>query len=228
MNPLQLREKEIFKTLKVISKYGFAVIGGYAVNCYTLPRFSADCDIVIGDYEEAKKISKELERIGYTKMLIPLPAAPYQEDFMRYEKSIYENFRVSIDMLIGEVLDRQTNARFSAKWIFGYSKLRLLKGKTITEELRLRIINEDALFVMKFVSGRTVDIRDVFMLATRVENIEWVKQEISKRFNFEDRLIRVRQKITSPEFKNNLQGVYGRIDEKLFERHKKVFQYAFS
>ena len=42
----QIREDEIFKTLKKILKYSFVLIGGYAVNAYTLPRFSIDCDIV--------------------------------------------------------------------------------------------------------------------------------------------------------------------------------------
>jgi len=52
MEPLQLREKEIFKTLKKIRNLKFIVIGGYAVNAYTLPRFSVDCDIVIKDRDE--------------------------------------------------------------------------------------------------------------------------------------------------------------------------------
>ena len=49
MEKLQLREKEIFETLKKICKFKFVVIGGYAVNPYTIPRFSVDCDIVIKD-----------------------------------------------------------------------------------------------------------------------------------------------------------------------------------
>jgi len=49
MELLQIREKEIFETLKKIKKSEFVVIGGYAVNAYTLPRFSVDCDIVIKD-----------------------------------------------------------------------------------------------------------------------------------------------------------------------------------
>ena len=49
---LQLREKEIFETLKKMNNFKFVIIGGYAVNAYTLPRFSVDCDIVIKDKEE--------------------------------------------------------------------------------------------------------------------------------------------------------------------------------
>ena len=56
MEQLQLREKEIFETLKKIKKSNFIVIGGYAVNAYTLPRFSADCDIVIKNRKELEEI----------------------------------------------------------------------------------------------------------------------------------------------------------------------------
>jgi len=60
MENLQLREKEIFETLKKIKNSNFVVIGGYAVNAYTLPRFSVDCDIVIKDRKELEKIEEAL------------------------------------------------------------------------------------------------------------------------------------------------------------------------
>ena len=43
-------------------------------------------------------------------------------NFKRYIKEISKDFAVSLDILIGEVLDRQTNATFSADWIFENSK----------------------------------------------------------------------------------------------------------
>jgi len=56
MELLQLREEEIFKTLKALKNLRLVVIGGYAVNAYALPRFSVDCDIVIDDTASMKKI----------------------------------------------------------------------------------------------------------------------------------------------------------------------------
>ncbi|MBI4452589.1 hypothetical protein HY637_04110 [Candidatus Woesearchaeota archaeon] len=58
MELLQLREKEIFDTLKKIKNQKFALIGGYAVNAYALPRFSVDCDIVTENKAETEKNSK--------------------------------------------------------------------------------------------------------------------------------------------------------------------------
>ena len=223
MEQLQLREKEIFETLKRIKDFRFAVIGGYAVNAYALPRFSVDCDIVIEDDSELKEMEKALKDFNYAKEQTSNINLPYHEEFRRYEKEIAKNFRVSIDIMIKNVSDRKTHALFTAEWIFKNSAVRVLKGKTIQEELRLRIINPDALVVMKIVSCRTADIRDVFMLAPQAEDKHWIKQEISKRYDFMDRFKKILDKINSAEFKNNLQGVYGYVDKNVFEKHKKSF-----
>lgn len=212
---LQLREKEIFETLNKIKKYDFVVIGGYAANAYALPRFSVDCDIVI--MKRDKLMEKLLMREGYK-----LVETSYKRGFLRFEKTVLGNFKVSMDVLVGEVFDRQTNTVFSADWVFKNSSLRFLKGKTVLEKLKLKIINIDALVVIKFISCRSTDIRDVFMLMPKVEDKEWVKEEISKRFDFKDRFSKVKDRIVSMKFKDDLQGVYGYIDEVVFEKHKKA------
>jgi len=219
---LELREKEIFETLKRMSKFKFVIIGGYAVSAYTLPRFSVDCDIVVKDKEELKEIEEVLVNFGYIKEENNKDKTSYYGAFLRLEKDLGDNIKVSIDILIKEVLDRQTNATFSAEWIFDNSKIKILRGKTITEELKLRIINLDALFVLKFVSCRLTDIRDIFMLAPNIKNKKWIKEEILKKYDFNKLFIKIKDKITSKQFKDNLQGVYGIIDEKIFEKHKKA------
>ena len=219
---LQLREKEIFETLKKIEKFNFVIIGGYAVNAYTLPRFSVDCDIVVKNTSELKEIEETLINFGYVKEESNKDKTSYYGDFLRLERDLGDNIKVSIDILIKEVLDRQTNATFSADWVFDNSEIRTLRGKTITEELKLRIISLDALFVLKFVSCRLTDIRDIFMLAPNIKNKEWVKEEIFKKYDFDKLLLKVKDKITSKQFKDSLQGVYGIIDDKVFEKHKKA------
>lgn len=220
MELLQHREQEIFETLKKIQHCKFAVIGGYAVNAYTLPRFSVDCDIVIGNHREQEKIIRELEQQGYRKEELVNPNFPYQGSFSRYIKELSSGFKVSMDLLFGEVVDRQTKATFTASWIFEHVDLKKLKGKTILETLHLLIINADALLVMKFISCRSNDIRDIFMLAPQVKDKEWVCKEISKQINFQAHFRMIKEKIHSAEFKNNLQGVYGYVDQKTFEKHQ--------
>ncbi len=222
MNPVQLREKEIFETLKNLKNSEFVIIGGYAVNAYTLPRFSIDCDIVIKGKEHLKDIEANLIKRDYVKVKTFDTKIPYHGEFFRYEKLLENNFKAYIDIMFNEVLDRQSKAKFSASWIIDNSDLRILRGKTITENIKLRIINLDALVVMKISSCRNTDIRDVFMLIQKIQNIIWIKEEVNKRYYFKEKYDKLKQTVISKKFKDNLQGVYGLIDEKTFERHKKV------
>ena len=130
---------------------------------------------------------------------------------------------VSFDILIGTVLDRQTGAEFSADWVFTHSAMRLLRGKTITNDIKLKIVNCDALITMKFVSGRNTDIRDIFMLMPQAVNIEWISDEATMRCDFSARYKKIKDKIISPQFKDALQGVYGYVDKNVFEKHKHKF-----
>ncbi|MBI4117020.1 nucleotidyl transferase AbiEii/AbiGii toxin family protein [Candidatus Pacearchaeota archaeon] len=221
MEQLHLREKEIFETLKLLKKNNFVVIGGYAVNAYALPRFSVDCDMVVKDNKEVEKIEIELLKLGYIKIKRNFEI-PYGGKFIRYEKRISGIFKVSMDIMVGNVVDRGTNAGFSAKWIFENSKLRNLKGKTISENLKLRIINPDALFVMKMISCRPTDIRDIFLLIGFIRDKKWMQNQISGRVDFADRLKIVKKKISSKQFKDDLQGVFGIIDPATFEKYKKM------
>ena len=218
---LPLREKEIFNTLKELQNCNFVVIGGYAVNAYTLPRFSVDCDIVIKDEKELKLIEKILLSINYEKKIIPLDI-PYSGKFFRYEKRLSNNFLVSMDLLVKSVIDRDTEVIFSADWIFEHSSIKALRGKTILEELKLKIINIDALIVMKIISCRLTDMRDVFMMLPNAENKEWIIGEISARYDFKNRLSKIIKTVDSKQFKDGLSGVYGKIDQNTFEKHKKA------
>ncbi len=222
MDLLQIREKEIFETLKKIKDLKFVIIGGYAVNAYTLPRFSVDCDVVVEGREVLGRIEKSLLKMNFNRPSKKFHVN-YAGDFESYKKKLYNNFVVSIDIMIGVVLDRQTNATFTADWIFENSKIRALRGKTIPEKIELRVINADALFVMKMVSCRAPDIRDVFMLLPHIKDKVWIRQEVSKRYDFENRFTKIKEKITSKQFKDGLQGVYGYVEDKIFEKHKKLF-----
>ena len=54
------REKLVFSLLEEAEKnFEFTVIGGYAVNAFTPPRFSVDCDIVVKDPKTMRRISSK-------------------------------------------------------------------------------------------------------------------------------------------------------------------------
>lgn len=214
MDMLQIRENEVFESLKKMKGLKFVVIGGYAVNAYTLPRFSVDCDMVVEDKTESGKIGRILMGLGYSKKESP---AGYVS-FERFEKVLEGSFRVSFDILINEVMDRQTGVSFSADWIFKNSSIKELRGKTIMEKLDARIISIDALFIMKMVSCRSTDIRDLFMLAPNLKDRDFITQEVSSRYDFNDRFRRVKDKVTSKKFKDGLQGIYGLLNTEIFEK----------
>mgnify|MGYP001607941002 CR=1 FL=1 len=222
MEKLQLREKEIFETLKKLKGIKLVMIGGYAVNPYAIPRFSVDCDLVLKEENELKKLSKKLEENDYVKKPTPKIDLPYHGDFIRYEKNVIKDIDASFDILFKEVFGRDNKVSFNAEWIFKNSSLILLKGKTITDKIKLRVINIDALIVMKFISCRGTDIRDIFMLITKAKDLKWIKNEIVERYDFNDRFKRIKDKIISKDFRNSLQGVYGKVDDKTFERYKKA------
>lgn len=224
MELLQVREKEIFEALKALNGCKFAIIGGYAVNAYALPRFSVDCDIVVEEEQELKEIKKKLEDRGYERKEANKISTPYHGSFERYEKTILRNFSVSMDILIKDILDRQTKATFSAAWVFKHSKEIQLRGKTITEKITARVITADALFAMKAISCRASDIRDIFMLALLIKDKEFVREEISKRTTIKERSEKIIASISSKQFRDGLQGVFGLIDEKAYKRHKEALQ----
>lgn len=220
MDKLQLRENEIFKALKALYGIDFVLIGGYAANAYALPRFSVDCDIVIRS-GSAKKVENALRNAGYAKAGNDADL-PYHGEFVRFEKEAAAGIYASVDVLADKVSDRQSGVSFDAEWIFKNSRKRRISGKTVNETLVLRVINPDALFVMKFVSARVTDIRDVFMMADKVRDYDRVKKEIASRVYFKRQLEKITGMVTGRQFKDNLQGVYGYIDERVFEKHLKL------
>jgi hypothetical protein len=221
-NLLQVREKEIFRILFILKDKDFVLIGGYAVNVYTLPRFSVDCDIVIRR-ESLRVIEKILIGQGYVECNKDLDL-PYFGKFKRFEKRLDENFFVSIDILVDEIKDRQTGSIFSADWVFANSHIKKLRGKTMFEELNIRVLKENSLFVTKMVSCRKTDIRDMFLLVSEIKDFSFVKKEVSARCSFEERKEIFKREIESKQFRDGLQGVFGVVDSKLFERNQAILK----
>ena len=73
-----------------------------------------------------------------------------------------------------------------------------------------------------YYSCRQTDIRDIFLLINFVKDKKWVKNEISERCDLKDRLSKALSKINSKQFKDELQGVFGMVDDKVFERNKRL------
>ncbi|MBI2139579.1 hypothetical protein HYU14_01535 [Candidatus Woesearchaeota archaeon] len=202
-------------TLEKLQGLNFVLIGGYAVNAYTQPRFSVDCDIVVLNEADAKKVISSLKQAGYEKKEAD-PDIPYCGDFACLVKKV-GGYSVPFDILIKHVVDRKTNSRFSAEWIFENSKIRRLRGKANPVRIDVRIANPEALIIMKLAASRKSDFRDVFMLLGGDINLNTVHTELESH-GLGDKLKEFKEYATSQGYKDNLQGVFGKIDDKIFNK----------
>lgn len=217
-----LRESEIFTTLRSVQAVDAVLIGGYAVNAYARARYSVDCDVVV-PFLESDRIQSILSDCGFQLKTRSITGGPYAGSFMGFEKPLATGFAVTFDVLVDEVLDRRTRASFSSEWIRKHSGIRRLSAKTYPDSLALQVVNADALVVMKLVAGRVSDFRDVFMLAPAVD-AAYVHDEISKRMDAAEAFSRAEKTILSKQFRNNLQGVFGYVEEKVFDAHIRAYK----
>ncbi len=214
-----LRESEIFECLQALRGQKFTIIGGYAVNAYALPRFSIDCDIVCETKTGEMRITAMLEKRGFKKTAASENAA-YHGNFARLEKTLEHGFKASFDILTGSVFDRQSGATFSAQWVFEHSEEKTLRGKTVAKSVKARTISCDGLLAMKIACGRTSDLRDVFMLAPLADNAAEIRREIESRTPLAPAAKKALALFESRQFKNNLEGVFGFVDEKTFQKNQ--------
>ncbi len=213
------REKEIMKLLKeIVKRKSFVVIGGYAVNAFTQPRFSLDLDIVV-DKEDSAFFRKFLREKGFSKVA-EFKELPYKGTFERFEKKL-ETGSISVDLLIGEVASRQTGASYSYEYLKKYSRVRNIIG--MSERVRARVADAELLIALKINSARNVDIRDVFMLAGTKVRLEIIKKHLEKvnKKKLKENLKKIKKAINEKRFRDSLQGCFGIVDDKTFERNRK-------
>jgi len=223
MDKFAAREKEVFSALGALvqTKCEFAVVGGYAVNAYALPRFSVDCDLVASK-DGALKVAHKLLARGFHR--VPPPKhAPYV-NFVRLEKETLPDIIAAFDTLYEEVHDRQSGAIFDADWIFSHSSMVFLPAKTFAGQMKVRVVDADALFVMKFCCARATDIRDIFMFCDKVKDWEWVRAEIALRVDLASQHREIMQKVSGTEFRKDLGGIYGYVEPAAFGRRLKILE----
>lgn len=209
------REKFVFSLLEEI-KADFVVIGGYAVNAYTLPRFSVDCDIVVKNKKGMLAVKKFLESKGFKEKAFGETACNGKFLCLSAEKPV----KITFDVLAENLEDRITKTIFTAKQIFRHSKKRIIYGKGSPIKLKTRVVNPEMLFVMKSICSRKTDIRDIFML-TSVKLDKKELKEISEETPIpKESIQKILEKITSKGFKDSLQGVYGMLPEEQFQKTK--------
>lgn len=213
------REKLVFSLLEELGKkFEFVVIGGYAVNAYALPRFSVDCDIVIKEKKSFEGFQDCLAKKGFKKKAHGTIAS-FNGEFVSFV--LVNDAKATFDIFFNAIEDRMSGIAFPAKLFFDFSSKRIIFGKSGPMQLRIRVVDSELLFLMKSISCRTTDIRDVFMLAsTKLNRQKLLKISKTTRLPKESKT-KIIETLQSIDFKNSLQGVFGKIPEQQFEAAKK-------
>jgi len=162
MEELISKENEIFDILQrfIDARLDFIIVGGYAVSSYK-HRFSVDADIVI-QAKDLEKFELVLRKEGFKKGREKELDNRYSSKFMRYEKE-----SASVDLLIGAIASRKTNAAFSYDLLLNNASKRKIIG--IEKEITALIPSKEMIIVLKIHSGRPTDLRDIAALAKDVD-----------------------------------------------------------
>ncbi|HVP16769.1 MAG TPA: hypothetical protein VMT42_05325 [candidate division Zixibacteria bacterium] len=202
------RENEILRTIKslVDAKLDFVVVGGYAVSALARHRFSVDCDIVVpkkhvGGFErvlEKEGFRKHIERAGFDEI--------YAGEFVSYKKEV-GRLPVTIDLLVGSLVCRATQAAWSFEYVKKHSMTVNIAGTEFS--ISSRIPQKELLIAFKIHSARRADVRDVIMLREGAD-LERVVNHL-KRGNIEALRGQIKTIIAALEDRNlvdSLKGVF--------------------
>jgi len=208
---LESREALILQVLRALPG-DFILIGGYAVNAYVPPRFSIDCDLVV--FKGVAGMKRILVKNGFEET--EKGDVPYGE----YIRFMHKGEKVSFDLLVNSVLDRDSGVVFEGSLFEKYSRERVTVGRANPIRISIRIADPELLFAMKFVSARRQDIRDIFMLSGTELNWNLIKEIIKKKCCEElikERIRLIKTKVISKNYRDSLQGAFGKIPDKTFD-----------
>jgi len=137
------------------------VVGGYAVSGLARHRFSVDCDLVMPK-RELRKLEELLEKEGFEGHLSKKGFDKmYAGEFISFRKSVNE-LPVTIDLLVGSLVCRATEAAWSFDYIKEHSVEAAISG--IEMAVNCRVPERELLLAFKIHSGRRTDIRDIVMM----------------------------------------------------------------
>src|SRR3989344_3888154 len=179
------KENDIFEILNkfVDSKLEFILVGGYAVSAFK-HRFSVDADIVVKS-ENLPDFENILKKSGFKKTIGKELKDAYSSKFVRYEKE-----QASVDILIGALASRTTNASFSYDLILSNSIKEMIIG-------------------MKIHSGRLTDFRDIAALA-KDTNLDLIRKYlfIGDLKELNKNLSNLHNAVNDKKFIDSFKGVF--------------------
>ena len=199
------RENEILDIIDAVIKSGlkYVLVGGYAVSAY-MHRFSVDADICIDkkDLDSFRKLLKS-KHFAMTKRRDLEDA--YKGEFECYVKKT--KLPVTVDLMIGSIASRQTNASISFQSLFENSAVKNITGTE--KSIEARIPAKEALIALKIHAARMTDARDIVALCKDIE-YELVEKFVKKGNSIEvqNNISNLITHFNSDNFRDSFKGAF--------------------
>ena len=197
------RENEIFDILDSFNKteLKYVLIGGYAVSAY-MRRFSVDADVCI-DKKDLPLFKEILKIKHFTLTKRRILEDIYKGEFECYTKKV--KLPVTVDLMIGSVVSRQTNASISFAKLYSNSAVKKIIG--IETTISARIPLKEVLIALKIQAARLTDARDIVVLCQNVD-FDIVAKFIHNNKQIQDNLNNLLSYFKSDNFKDAFKGVF--------------------
>lgn len=199
------RENEILGIITAVHKSGFnyILVGGYAVSAY-MHRFSVDADICI-DKKDLASFRNLLKSKHFAMTKRRDLEDIYRGEFECYMKKT--KLPVTVDLMIGSVASRQTNASISFQSLFEHSATKSITGTE--KSIEARIPAKELLIALKIHAGRVTDARDIVALCKGID-YELVEKfvNIGNAKEVQNNLNRLLIAFKSDNFKDAFKGVF--------------------
>lgn len=202
------RENEILRTIRRLREENldFIVVGGYAVSALARHRFSVDCDMVVPK-ERRTKFDEVLKRDGFSKHVQKAGFdAAYGGEFISYVKKVDE-LPVTVDLLIGSLVCRATEASWSFNYIRRFSVTATIPGYGFSVECR--IPERELLIAFKLHSGRRADVRDFVVLRENANKSKMLKHlKRGDEHKLKEQIAVVLRALEDKNLVDSLKGVF--------------------
>ena len=199
------RENEILDIIDAVIKSGlkYVLVGGYAVSAY-MHRFSVDADICI-DKKDLDSFRKLLKSKHFAMAKRRDLEDAYKGEFECYVKKT--RLPVTVDLMIGSIASRQTNASISFQSLFDNSATKKISG--IEKSIEARIPVKEVLIALKIHAARMTDARDIVALCKDIE-YELVEKFVKKGNSIEvqNNISNLITHFNSDNFRDSFKGAF--------------------
>ncbi len=164
---MERREREVLKFCDELpERFGAIVIGGYAVSALSVPRYSADMDIVCPAGLE-NDVEEHLLKCGFSKIQERRDIEQNYGGAM----ACYALGMTSVDFLFGSVADREVKVPVPYETIKKNSEMLPLRGVSGVTSKLLQVASREMLFALKIQPFRQKDQEDLAALSLGDMNI---------------------------------------------------------